>query len=107
MRSLHYILKATGSFQKVTWWGVGGAGQRGVLKRTKVEAGDWLRRHVSDPGKKWWRFGLGWWYWKRRERQKSLHTLEVEPIELSERLGVGGRNSGQLPDFWLENMNVW
>lgn len=80
-----------------------GRSNKGVWKRTKAEAGGQLRGHVNNPGKKWWWFGLepvalG----MERERPKSPHILELEPIKLSDRFQVRGRNPGQLPDFWLE-----
>lgn len=42
------------------------------------------------------------------KRQTSLYNVEVEPTEFANKLDVrseGRRDQGQLPDFWLEEMN--
>lgn len=78
-----------------------GRTNKGVWKRTKAEAGGQRRGQVNNLGKKWQRFGLGS-VALETERPKSLHILEEELTELSDRLQVRDRNPGQLPDFWLE-----
>lgn len=61
-----------------------------VWKRTKLQAEDQQEGRVNNPGKKWWQFGLRQWPWKWGEREKSLHSLEVELVKLSDRLAVVG-----------------
>lgn len=43
---------------------------------------------------------------RERERDKITYILDIELVELSDRLEVSDRNPGQVPDFWLEK-NEW